>query len=131
MLTILILTLTILLAITCFSIYALTRQCRTCLMWMEMTKASEARYATLTSRLLGAAEDAPTETMSSPPSSANWPEPENDFALLSPEIQEAILREQSEMNGSRNLSGKPPRQNPNVPQITPGLLPSEAQLPTT
>jgi hypothetical protein len=100
---------------------------------MDQARRSQEAYETLTKTLLGVSDSpAPTLTTSPPPSNGNSPGPEDIFDGLSPQIQETLLREYGEhLARFSTLSGQPPRANPAVEQIAPGVLPNETSYATT
>jgi hypothetical protein len=81
-------------------------------------------YDTLVKAMLGVpASPTQTETTYEPPPMPKSSEPEDAFDQLSPEIQNALLREHQEFlakNGT--LSGGPARIHPDVPQMIPGQV---------
>jgi hypothetical protein len=102
-------------------------------MWREQAQRAQEAYETLTKTLLGVMDSPPQPVMTSsgspPPTSTG---PADIFEGLSPEIQETLLREYSEHLATfSTLSGKPPRANPLVEQIVPGILPNEMRSPVT
>jgi hypothetical protein len=88
----------------------------------ETNRETTREHHLLTRTLLGVQSDSPsrTVTMSTPPVSEMFKEPEADFGALP--IDEDLMREyQEHLDTYGTLSGQPARTNPAVEQIVPGI----------